>query len=152
VLETYVGGEMAISYETVFLYDSRTGKFVQQLSAGWGQNGVTCLLRTPEAPATAAVYPVHYVSGGVALGILCAPKGDAGTAPICAEVTSVDVGAAEACPCVHIGGGSVPAPDGMACTTARQTCSYVPHDCGIVSCSCEASDTGLHWTCMSLLC
>jgi hypothetical protein len=152
VLEIYVGGEMGISYETVFLYDSKTGKFVQQLSAGWGQDGVTCLLRTPDAPRTAAVSSIHYVPGGVSLGILCAPKGDAGTVPICAEVTGSVGGPAAACPCVRIGGAPAPAPDGIVCATAQQTCSYVPKGCGIVSCTCETGDAGLHWTCMSLLC
>jgi len=152
VLESWIGGEMAISYQTAYLYDSKTGQFVQELYEGWETNGVTCLARSPSAPTAALLRSVFYRPGGVALGTLCGPKADGGPAPICAEVTSDDAGPVAACPCVRIGGGPAPGPDGISCTTAGQICSYAPHGCGIVSCSCEASDAGLRWTCFELLC
>jgi hypothetical protein len=75
----------------------------------------------------------------------------ADVAPFCAEVTSDDAGAVEACPCVRIGSGPAPTPDDIACENPGQVCSYIPHGCGVVSCTCSPTDAGFRWACLSLL-
>lgn len=69
VLSTNYSGEMAISYEAVYLYDPTTGKFVQMLFAGPFRNNVTCVVRAPDAPLSAALSSVTV--GGIALGTYC---------------------------------------------------------------------------------
>jgi hypothetical protein len=76
VLTTSIYGEMAISYEAVYLYDSTTGKFVQGLLAGPFREDVTCTVRAPDTPLSATMGSVPV--GGMALGTYCPGKSDAG--------------------------------------------------------------------------
>jgi len=73
VLATDYSGEMAISYEAVYLYDATTGKFVQQLFAGPFREDVTCVVRAPDTPLSAAISSVPI--GGIAFGTSCPTSG-----------------------------------------------------------------------------
>jgi hypothetical protein len=67
---------MAISYEAVFLYDSTTRKFVQELFAGPFREDVTSAVRAPDTPLSVTMGSVPF--GGMALGTYCPGKSDAG--------------------------------------------------------------------------
>jgi hypothetical protein len=69
VLSTNNPGEMGDSYQIVYLYDPITGKFVQELFAGPFRKVVTCVVRAPDAPRSAAMGSAPF--GGIALATYC---------------------------------------------------------------------------------
>jgi hypothetical protein len=77
VLSTQPSGEMAISYEAVYLYDSTTGMFVQELWAGPFPENVTCTVRAMGTPLSATMSSVPV--GGMALATYCPGTSDAGS-------------------------------------------------------------------------
>jgi hypothetical protein len=66
----------------------------------------------------------------------------------CSGITTNDAGPIEECPCTR----GVGDPSGTACGNVGQECEYEAFGCGIVSCSCEATDAGGQWMCFQLLC